>query len=85
MRKKPGTVQHFAGSQVARVGKVVETMNHLGHSTVAASLRYQHLVSGRDVEIAHQLSALATTPAKVAALVFVADDLDGEPASSKTA
>ena len=45
----------------------------------------QHLVSGRDVEIAHQLSALATTPAKVAALAFVADDLDGEPASSKTA
>ena len=45
----------------------------------------QHMVSGRDVEIAHQLSALATTPAKVAALAFVADDLDGEPASSKTA
>jgi hypothetical protein len=34
-------------------------MNHFGHSTVTASLRYQHLVSGRDVEIANQLSALA--------------------------
>ena len=45
--------------QVARVGNLVETMNHLGHSTVAASLRYQHVVSGRDVEIANQLSALA--------------------------
>jgi hypothetical protein len=39
-------------------------MNHLGHSTVAASLRYQHLASGRDVEIANQLSALALAPPK---------------------
>lgn len=52
-------LRHFAGNQVARVGNLVETMNHLGHSTVAASLRYQHVVSGRDVEIANQLSALA--------------------------
>ncbi|RIS63380.1 integrase [Mycobacteroides abscessus] len=52
-------LRHFAGTQVARVGNLVETMNHLGHSTVAASLRYQHQVSGRDVEIAAALSALA--------------------------
>ena len=58
----------------ARVGNLVETMNHLGHSTVAASLRYQHMVSGRDVEIAHQLSALATTPL----LSVVSDDRAGE-------
>jgi integrase len=56
-------LRHFAGTQVARVGDLVETMNHLGHSTVAASLRYQHRVSGRDVEIANQLSALAARPA----------------------
>jgi hypothetical protein len=35
-------------------------MNHLGHFTVAASLRYQHMVSGRDAEIAYRLSALAS-------------------------
>ena len=52
-------LRHFAGTQAARVGNLVETMNHLGHSTVAASLRYQHMVSGRDVEIADALSALA--------------------------
>jgi hypothetical protein len=51
----------FAGTQVARAGGRVEPMNHLGHSTVAASLRYQHMVSGRDVEIAYQLSALRPT------------------------
>jgi len=44
-------------------------MNHLGHSSVGASLRYQHLVNGRDVEIAEALSALATT----AKLAVVAD------------
>jgi hypothetical protein len=37
-------------------------MNHLGHSTVSASLRYQHQVSGRDAEIAAALSALAAKP-----------------------
>ncbi len=52
-------LRHFAGTQVARVGNLVETMNHLGHFSVGASLRYQHVVSGRDVEIANQLSALA--------------------------
>ena len=34
-------------------------MNRLGHSTPAASLRYQHLAEGRDKEIAARLSALA--------------------------
>jgi integrase len=62
-------LRHFAGTQVARVGNLIETMNHLGHSSVGASLRYQHLVNGRDVEIAEALSALATT----AKLAVVAD------------
>ena len=55
-------LRRFGGSQVARVGNVVETMNHLGHSSVSASLRYQHMVSGRDIEIAEALSGLATKP-----------------------
>lgn len=38
---------------------LVELMNRLGHSTPAASLRYQHLAEGRDKEIAARLSALA--------------------------
>jgi hypothetical protein len=53
-------LRHFAGTQTARVGNVVETMGRLGHSTVNASLIYQQIVSGRDVEIAEALSALAT-------------------------
>jgi integrase len=55
-------LRHFAGTQVARVGNLIETMNHLGHSTVTASLRYQHQMSGRDAEIASALSELAGKP-----------------------
>jgi integrase len=52
-------LRHFAGSQAARVGNLVEVMNRLGHSTVKASLIYQQMVNGRDAELADQLSALA--------------------------
>jgi integrase len=52
-------LRHFAGTQTARVGNLRETMDRLGHSTVAASLAYQGLVNGRDVEIAEALSKLA--------------------------
>jgi hypothetical protein len=41
-----------------------------GHSTVGASLRYQHIVNGRDAEIAAALSALAAKPK----LAVVADE-----------
>ena len=51
-------LRHFAGTQTARVGTLRETMDRLGHSTVAASLVYQGLVSGRDVEVAEALSKL---------------------------
>ena len=54
-------LRHFAGTQTARVGSLRETMDRLGHSTVAASMLYQNLVSGRDVEIAEALSKLAVT------------------------
>ncbi len=53
-------LRHFAGTQVARVGNLAESMARLGHSTVKASLIYQGIVNGRDAEIAAALSALAT-------------------------
>ena len=53
-------MRHFSGHQTARVANLPETMARLGHTTQSASLRYQGMVSGRDVEIANQLSALAT-------------------------
>ncbi|MCA2248830.1 site-specific integrase [Mycobacterium intracellulare] len=63
-KKKPRPaihdLRHFAGTQTARVGNLVETMGRLGHSTVKASLIYQGIVSGRDAEIAEALSALVT-------------------------
>jgi integrase len=52
-------LRHFAGTQAARVGNLVETMGRLGHSTVGASLRYQAIVSGRDAAVAEALSDLA--------------------------
>ncbi|MGO9155890.1 tyrosine-type recombinase/integrase [Mycobacterium sp.] len=53
-------LRHFAGTQVARVGNLAESMARLGHSTVKASLVYQGIVSGRDAEIAAALSELAS-------------------------
>ena len=55
-------LRHFAGTQTARVGNLVETMERLGHSTASASLLYQQRVSGRDAEIAEALSRLASPP-----------------------
>lgn len=57
-------LRHFAGSQTARVGNLVETMARLGHSTVRASLVYQQMVNGRDVEVAEALSELAKAKPK---------------------
>jgi hypothetical protein len=48
-------------TQTARAGNLVETMGRLGHSTVAASLIYQQIVSGRDAAVAEALSQLAQT------------------------
>lgn len=52
-------LRHFAGTAAARVGSLRETMQRLGHSTVAASLRYQGIAAGRDTEVAEALSKLA--------------------------
>ena len=54
-------LRHFAGTQAARVGSLVETMARLGHSTASASLRYQAIARGRDAEVADALSRLAET------------------------
>jgi integrase len=56
-------MRHFSGTQAARVGSVRATMARLGHSTVAASLRYQGLVDSADAELAERLSALAAVEA----------------------
>ena len=53
-------LRHFNGTMTAQVANLPETMGRLGHSTAKASLLYQGQVSGRDVEIAEALSALAT-------------------------
>lgn len=41
---------------------LAELQAHLGHSTVAAGLLYQHAAQGRDPEIAAKLSDLARPP-----------------------
>ncbi|MGV0581929.1 tyrosine-type recombinase/integrase [Mycolicibacterium elephantis] len=51
-------LRHFAGTQTARVGNLVETMGRLRHSTHKASLIYQQQVSGRDIAVAEALSTL---------------------------
>ncbi|BBX69007.1 tyrosine-type recombinase/integrase [Mycolicibacterium psychrotolerans] len=57
-------LRHFAGTQTARVGNLVETMSRLGHTTAKASLLYQQQVDGRDAVIADALSKLAEIEAK---------------------
>lgn len=52
-------LRRFAGSKNAQVATLTENMARLGHSTVNASLRYQHSESGRDAAIAAALSAKA--------------------------
>ena len=54
-------LRRFAGSKNAQVATLTEKMARLGHKTVKASLLYQHSESGRDAEIASDLSARALT------------------------
>lgn len=54
-------LRHTGGTMYAQSGATLaELMTRLGHSTVGAAMRYQHVVNGRDAEIAQRLSALAT-------------------------
>jgi integrase len=64
-------LRHFAGTTTAQVSNLVETMERLGHSTAAASLRYQGQMSGRALEIAEALSALAIGTADPRRAAFV--------------
>ena len=81
---KPGMrihdLRHTSGSQTARVGSLREQMTRLGHSTVAAAMRYQNMVNGRDVEVAEALSALATD-ARSKELAKAAEQINPEMAS----
>lgn len=50
--------RHRAGTSVAQAGATTkETMRRLGHSTPAASLRYQHATDERDALLAEALAA----------------------------
>lgn len=49
-------LRHVAGTAAAEVGATPrETMSRLGHSTVDASMRYQHAVDKRDQDVADAL------------------------------
>lgn len=53
-------LRHTGATMAAMAGATLaELQARLGHSTVAAALRYQHAAQERDVEIATRLSALA--------------------------
>ena len=52
-------LRRFAGSKNAQVATLTENMARLGHKTVGAALRYQHSESGRDAQIAFELSERA--------------------------
>lgn len=53
-------LRHTGAVLAASTGATLaELMNRLGHSSPAAALRYQHVVDGRDREVAAMLSELA--------------------------
>lgn len=52
-------LRHTGAVLAAQTGATLaELMARLGHSTPGAALRYQHAAAGRDMQIAHALSAL---------------------------
>lgn len=56
-------LRHTGAVLAAQTGATLaELMARLGHSTVSASLRYQHAAQGRDAEIARRLSAHNVPP-----------------------
>jgi integrase len=55
--------RHTAGTMASRAGgSLREVMGHLGHSTTAAAMRYQHIIDGRGRELAESMSKLAEKP-----------------------
>jgi integrase len=60
-------LRHFAGTTAAQSGATLaELQARLGHSTVAAALRYQHAASGRDEAIAEAMSNVVKMKPKTA-------------------
>lgn len=56
-------LRHTGAVLAAQTGATLaELMARLGHSTVSASLRYQHAARGRDAEIARRLSEQVVPP-----------------------
>jgi integrase len=54
-------LRHHGATQAALAGATLkELQERLGHSTVAAAMRYQH-TAGRDAELARRMSELANT------------------------
>lgn len=54
---RPHDLRHLGGTLVALSGATVkEQMHRLGHTTSAMAMRYQHLVDGRDAQLAEVLS-----------------------------
>lgn len=54
-------LRHLAGTLTAQAGATLkETMAWLGHSTVEAARRYQHVAKNRNVEVAERLNDLIT-------------------------
>ena len=57
-------LRHTGATMAAQQGATLaELMERLGHSTVAAALKYQHAASDRQAELARRLSAMAAPPA----------------------
>ena len=53
-------LRHTSATMAAETGASLRDLMHRhGHSTAAASLRYQHYVLNRDQELAAKLSAMA--------------------------
>ncbi|MEM7271658.1 MAG: tyrosine-type recombinase/integrase [Actinomycetota bacterium] len=52
-------LRHLAGTLTAQAGATLkETMAWLGHTSVAAALRYQHVAANRNAEIAGRMDDL---------------------------
>jgi integrase len=52
-------LRHYGATKFAQTGATLkEIQERIGHSTVAAAMRYQH-TAGRDAELAKRMSELA--------------------------
>ena len=62
-------LRHTGAVLAAQTGATLaELMGRLGHSTIAAAMRYQHVAADRDQQIAAALSEIARQAAPVSAV-----------------